>query len=154
MYNEQWPLWIMRSINKSFYASLAASNLYIEGMTRDTRTLEKFFELRVDGPKATEESKDYWKLEVIVNILVMVAKVDDQNNIEDQYIGLASAALSSAINVYRYGKTAESILNDDSLLGCLKRMPVIEPHRFGIIEPDTAIIQATVEARYKMFISV
>ncbi len=154
MYNKQWPLWIMRSINKAFYDSLAVHDLYIEGMTRETRELEKFFELRADGPKATEESKNYWKLEVIVNILIQIAKVDDTNNIEDQYIGIASAALSKAINVYRYGTTAESILNDETLLGCLSRMPIIEPHRFGLIEPSTDIIHATVEARYEMFISV
>lgn len=155
--NPNWPRWIFASVSKHFAdaASAASIPLFIEGQHRATRELKNFFELRVDGPTLREVSKGCWIFRVEINILVQSVMTDTNYHTHHQNVGVAAAALTSTISVYKKGNNAQ---DDQSFVGCLQllqdreRRDFVEINHFGQIDTKTKLMQASVEGHYKMIL--
>lgn len=156
--NKNWARWIHASIGDHFTTRFTNESvpLFIEGQHRDTNEIQHFAELRIDGPRLYEVSKDCWLFRVEVNILLTSA-MDDANYLTiQQNVGIAQASFTT-INAYRYGNGPD---DDDSFLGCLRLLQsrtsrdFLEANQFGQIDIKTHILQATVEGHYKMLLNV
>ena len=156
--NKNWARWIHASIGDHFANHFNAESvpLFIEGQHRDTTDIQHFGELRIDGPRLYEISKDCWLFRVEVNIL-LTSSMDDLNyHVIQQNVGIAQAGFTT-INAYRYGNGPD---DDDSFLGCLKLLQssehrdFLEANQFGQIDIKTHILQATVEGHYKMLLTI
>ncbi len=152
--DKSWARWIKASIRVHMRPLLEAGHpMFIEGQHRDTDALPNFFELRVDGPRLRNVSKDCWKIRVEINILCQSVMNDTDSDIIDDMVGLAQSALTNLIEVFRYGNRPT---DDDSFLGCLKRqdskrdVDFLEANRLGQIDIQTKLLQSMVEAHYVM----
>jgi len=92
-FNVNWDRWIKSSVAKHFNdESLIGINenqtvLFIEGFERNTDGKKDWIEFRLDGPYYEETTKGHWKIEIEVNILVVVneRKIHiDQNILKDE----------------------------------------------------------------------
>ena len=154
--NKNWSRWIHASIGEYFTNHFAVDSipLFIEGQHRDTNTLQDFGELRIDGPRLTEVSKDCWLFRVEVNILLTSVMNDVNYHRIQQSVGIAQAGFV-VIPVFRYGTPG-----DDSQLGCLQLLQsklsrdFLEANQFGQIGMKADILQATVEGHYKMLLNI
>ncbi len=152
--NKSWARWSKASVSKHFSDILTPVHpMFIENQHRDTDEEANFFELRMDGPRLEEVSKDCWKLRVEINILCQsVMNETDYHLIEDM-VGLAQSAFTNAIPVNRYGNR---LGDDDSFLGCYViqqdkgNLDFIEANRLGQIDIRTKLLQSMVEAHYIM----
>lgn len=165
--NKSWARWSKASISKHFQDLLSPAPinepfdpndplsfpLFIEGQHRDTDAIPNFFELRVDGPRLLEVSKDCWKLRVEINILCQSVMNDSDYHIIDDMIGLAQSAFTNSIPVCRFGIRPD---DDDSFVGCyviqqaVETVDYIEGNRLGQIDIQTKLLQSMVEAHYVM----
>ena len=149
---EHWPRWIFASVSKYFSEIAASSDLhyFIEGTHRITKEHKKFIEFRMDGPNITEVSKNYFQIDVEINMLWSFNQ-DHENFHESQRItGILLAAMTD-ICIYRYG---DEFVDNDELLGTLslrqdKKNP-IRVNNFGQIRPDVKLMQGTVEGTFRM----
>lgn len=155
MINVNWARWIHASINKQFNDNCHSTvKLYIEGTERNTRAIKNFLELRIDGPKIDEISRNYYRLYVEINILAQALLDVDIYQLQ-RLVGLAQS-LFVDIPVYKYGTGTE---DTEALLGCLQRITsvrgseFIDATNFGQIAPDNKINQATIETHYEMFLN-
>jgi hypothetical protein len=154
-----WDRWVFASICQHFDNRRGTIPMYVEGTHRDTETIKDFFELRVDGPWITEESKNCWKLYTEINILCQSAKDFKDFHRLRKMTGIVSQACTDYIEVFKFGK---DVWDDQSLVGCLKRMDTgygksqerIQITHFGQIEPRVELEQASVEAHYEMILFV
>lgn len=148
--HKDWPRWIFASLCKHFDTHRDELPLIIEGQELPTNTAMDKIELRIDGPRGTELSKDYWYLYMEINVLV--SSVIDNANLHKIHtsVGIVAAAFHGQIPVYKYGKNAG---DDDTLLGCLQliqdrgRNPISINH-YGQPDPETRILQSSVEGHY------
>ena len=126
-------------------------------MDRQTKDLEEFAEIRIDGPKINQLSKDYWRLYIEINILIQTVMDDDDLHRLYRNIGDVNMAFQNCISVYKYGTGDD---DDDSQLGCFKLVTDrfdrenIVTSNFGQIDKSVRLQQATVEAHYEMFLSL
>lgn len=142
--NPLWIHWIVSSINKHFYSYKGIYPMFFEGQHRDNNP-ETLFETRYDGPYFTEQSKDFWKIEVDINILIKSIVKNDlylNQKMQMQII----PAFTSGLNIYRYN-------DDDSLFICLRPETrrggrMYDINNYGLIEPNIDIIQSTIRAKY------
>jgi len=159
MIDKNWSRWIFASVSNHFNNRKEDLPLFIEGQHRDTRedqkepgTVNEFLELRMDGPKLTETSKDDWNLYFEINILVQVTMDDFNATRIHRNVGIVAAAFTD-IGIFKVGKTDD---DDGSLLECLRliqdkrRREAIVVSHFGQIEPKTKLIHATVEGHYEV----
>ncbi len=157
--NKGWARWSKASISKHFSDLLTPTYpLFIENQHRDdTDELPNFFELRVDGPRLEEVSRDCWKLRVEVNVLCQSVMNETDYHIIDDMVGLAQSAFTNSIPVFRYGNR---LGDDDSFLGCYiiqqdrSTIDFIEGNRLGQIDIRTKLLQSMVEAHYVMDLQV
>ena len=152
--NKSWARWSKASISKHFDDLLSSSfPLFIENQHRDTDEKTDFFELRVDGPRLLETSKDCWKIRVEVNILCQSVMNDKDYHIIDDMVGLAQSAFTNEITVCRFGTR---VGDDDGFLGCfvlqqdIRTIDFIEGNRLGQVDIQTKLLQSMVEAHYVM----
>lgn len=155
--NKNWTRWLVSSVAKHFDALRGTLPMFMEGQDRTRLTSSRLIELRFDGPFIKEESKNYYSLEVDVNVLVQNGIDDDDFYTIYTDTGIVSAAFTQTIPVYKYGNTAD---DDDSLLSCLYLVPhgrgkdTVMIQHFGQIEPKTRLLQSTVEGQYMMYLSL
>lgn len=157
--NKNWSRWIHASVGDYFTNHFGAESLplFIEGQHRDTNDLQHFAELRIDGPRLTEVSKDCWLFRVEVNILLTSNMNDGNYHTIQQNVGIAQSGFVN-IDVFRYGNFSAE--DDDSFLGCLRLIQdrtsrsFLEANQFGQIDIKTHILQATVEGHYKMLLNI
>lgn len=155
MLNANLDRWIFASISKHFNDHKGARTLYVEGMIRDTRLLQDFIELRVDGPYYTEVSKKYWKLYIEINVLCQSTKDSKNFHKMRQLTGEVFKMFEPCISVYKYGTGIE---DDQSFVGILQRMDEeasrnnIQVSQFGQVDPVNQLEQSTVEAHYNMLL--
>jgi hypothetical protein len=141
--------------------------LFIEGMDRDsagqtsldggkvisTADLTDFAEFRMDGPQIQEQTKNYFEINVSVNILAKATMDNDIHKIY-RHLGIIEAAFTNIIPVFKCGNGPED--NPDELLGCLvlqtNNAERVRTNNFGQIREDLKVIQVTVEGHYKMFL--
>jgi hypothetical protein len=151
--NKSWARWIKASVSKHFDDRKEDVHLFIENQHRDTDEVKEFIELRVDGPRCLEVSKDCWKIRVEINLLIQVVMNDKDYHRIDDIVGIVQAAFTNSIPVYRYGNRTG---DDDTFLGCLRILmdpstrDFLEANRFGQIDIRTKLLQSTVEGHYEM----
>jgi len=159
--NPNWARWVFASV-ATYLKHVAQQQqlpVLIEGL--DERTTEFMSatdrcEVRITGPFTRELSRDYFQVEVVVNVL-FVSRYEEQKN---QYAiiqktGVFQEAMDGAIAVYRYGSGADD--DEHVLVGCLSpaqgRHDAIRVMHFGQINPTDRLKQSMVDARYRMEIS-
>ncbi len=155
MSNANWPRWIYASTTKHFQAIADAYpiSMYIEGVERDTRNESKWLEFRMDGPQTTELSKNYFRLDIEINILWSVHLDSIDFHDQQRIFGMLVEAMTD-ICIHKYG---EGVGDDDSLLGTLILQQdlnnPIRGNNFGQVRPDTQLVQGSVEGTYRMYLS-
>lgn len=150
--NPNWSRWIAASINKHFNDVLSASNLplYIEGTDRRTDCIQDYAELRYTGPRFTELSRNYWQIDIDLDVLV-VSKTNDANiYTPETEVGVVLAAFTEDIAVFTYGD------DPNVQLGCFRLSPDnpgVIVNNFGYPRDQVRLRQASVEATYRMNLS-
>lgn len=146
-----WIRWIYSSINKHFIDAKGSLPMYLEGDERTLQDEAEFYELRIDGPFILQTQKDYYFIDVEVNVLIQTHMDDRRLYNVQEAMGQIVKAFTNAICVFKYG---DYIFDDQTLLGTLKLKTDlnerVETNYFGIIKEDTRLTQATVEGHYRM----
>jgi len=142
--NPNWNKWILISVIKHFQV-LATTNDWhfpIPGTISTNSIHDRFFELKLDGPKVTQLSRDYFRLLFGVNILY---STDIETNYQDDVImsGLIAEAFSE-ICVYKWG-------DGDEYLGRFTPIKDTVVNNFGIVK-DTRIKQGSIESVYEIYL--
>lgn len=151
MINKNWTRWIFASLTKWFDSQKQGIPLLIEGDEQEAGTLKDYFEFRFNGPFFWEQSKNTFKIEVVVNILV-IHKLGQGNlhSLHDK-IGIAASAFATNISIMKYGSGED----DDRTVrfGCMVR-DSNEPvgiTQLGQVDPQVKEMQAMVQATYCMY---
>jgi hypothetical protein len=152
------PRWMAASINDYFNTQLASlpngAKLFFEGQTnRTVQNFPAYVEMRHDGPQIRELSKDYCSLYVEVNALITVRQTSFVYQYEELIGKVVGAFMSGPIHLYKYGPTQPDP-DDQSLIGCLYLLQdgwrhKLEVNRFGQIQTDVRLQQASVEGHYE-----
>ncbi len=152
MFNVSWPKWIWASFAKHFYdaADDAGILIHIEGEERKTQTLAEYSEFRLLGPQVEELSKNCFRFECRLNILVSV----DEKNINRFRVheigGIFLASFATSIAMLKLG-SAE--IDDQDQFGCMDIRGKASWNYYGKIKDDTTLLQGTVDGRYQMTLS-
>lgn len=153
-YDENLPRWFEASILKWIDDNKPTNSfVFYEGQERKTSNYRAWFEVRIDGPLSRELTKDHWLHNLEVNVLCSVGIEKQFYNIVTM-LGAMAKILDTPIPVFKYGNGPDD--NSMTKLGCLtldntdKRGIII--HKYGQIEPKIKLIQATVEARYYLYL--
>ncbi len=140
--NENWPRWIYASASKVFQtvANAYPIHLFLEGTKRDTDQKSNFIEFRMNGPRVTEISHGYFRLDLEINILYSIS-IGPDFHLPYKIAGKIVETMGD-ICIYKWG-------DGDALLGTLilKRQPVVVSH-FGQARADTDTVQGTIEGAY------
>ncbi len=151
MLNPAWNRWIYASL--SFHFSEARQNIpfYVEGQIRPT-TVYNFAEYRQDGPFYNEVNPDHWHIDVVAAILVQIVQDDADIHKLERWSGIFASAFEQSICCYRYGDEQN---DDGGQFGVLQLKPgqLIRIDKFGQVQAATRILQASIEARYRMDLS-
>ncbi len=152
--NPNWVRWVMASIFKYFDDAKGPYFLHIEGTERATKDLDKWAELRVNGPHIFERSKKDWELSCEINVLVS-AQANSPNCYDYPTLsGWFAALFASTIHIYKFGS---EVGDDQSYVGCLQIQSngneKIQVSHFGVIEPGSNLQQGSVDAHYNMYLS-
>ena len=148
--------WLYASGAKHFAAIAARKNIpfYIEGDNRNTHELPEYVEYRMDGPWTIIPAKGERYEYVDINVL---ASITQGRNLyrSQEVIGSLASGFTLTIPVYKLGDESQ---DDGSKIGCLKLRreldQQIEMNQFGIIKPDSRIIQHTVEGHYRLVLDL
>jgi len=147
---EHLPRWSAIAFNKAVFAVAGSTPVYLEGDERTTNCEENFFEVRLDGPDLTRQTKSETEWEVTVDVLAN-CKIDPRDHYAvERLLGTALMAFTDTVLVKRWGDGDE---DDDSSVGCFQLDGKITVNKFGIVDKDTRIVQATIAATYKMSLS-
>jgi hypothetical protein len=148
--------WVYASGAKHFSAIAARKGIpiYIEGDNRNTHDLSEYVEFRMDGPliqiPAKGERYEFFDINVLASI------TQGRNLYRPQeVVGAIASGMTLTIPIYKLGDESQ---DDGSKIGCLKfRRELdqnIEINQFGIVRPDTNIIQHTVEGHYRLVLEL
>lgn len=152
--NPNWDRWIISSVVQDFDAWNKARSTpypkYVEGEERKTNREQSWLELRFDGPSKFQYSKDFWKLELEINVLCSAGVDLDLFHI-NKMVGDVSSWFKVAFCVYKYGDTVG--VDDPSVFVGTLQQTKIDRHnllvrQYGQIEAKTKLNQATVAANY------
>lgn len=144
--NETLPEEIARAIFMHIN-EVTGLKIYIDGQDRDTNKFPEFVEVRYDGPFLRTAGKSSWLMEYDINLLVQTESGKNIYALE-KVCGKLYAKLAQDISIISDGLTiACSTLKTDF-------RQKLQINRFGRIEPDINILQATVEARHEFSIEV
>lgn len=150
MMDPNWPRWIKASCRTWFDNQRQGITIfYSEDSERESRPSD-YSELRVNGPDISEHSKGCYTLDVEVNIIVVSIKNDKDADILERNVGIFINAFVD-INVFRFG---DGLNDDGSYVGCLvldDKRP-LEITNFGQIQPETRMIQTSIDGLYHMYL--
>lgn len=141
--------WTYASIVKLLRSNLDGLNIFIDAYDRSIN-LDKWIEVRVDGPNTTQLGPSNWNCKWEINILV-----NARHNSTDAFafrtlMGQVASALPNSIEVYKYGSTAE---DTGAFVGCLRRIvgrrDTLQCGYFGL-KPNADIEQGCVEDHYEI----
>jgi len=155
--NANWSRWIFASVIQHFDARKADLFLYVEGEHRETEGKPNVMELRMDGPYTTEVSKNYFRVFIEVNVLIQTAVLNVDLYQHRTNIGAAEAAFTNSILLYKLGGLAG---DTGDLVGCLRLesdwrgRERVQTSDFGLVRPNTPVLQATIEGHYEIFLEV
>lgn len=155
------PRWMQRSMRVHFdtYLALTASgfNVFYDGQNRDTNKYTEYFEFRIDGPRIGHIQKGFRTFTCEVNVLCTVQPTKSLDTMA-RMTGIATSAFTNAIEWKRYGKVAESVLNDGSSIGCAllqtDRGSAVKTNNFGVIGPKQNIEQSAVHGIYMLQVEI
>ncbi len=153
--NKNWTRWIFASFTKHFDSMKDGVHLFIEGDDNNTVERTDYFEFRMNGPHLSEESKDWWKIQVTVNILI-VHKMNNRSTHDfHTNIGKMVAAFTKSVGMFRFGTGLD---DDNQLFGCMQIMTdkdhAIQVEHLGQVNPDIKEMQAMVQGSYCMYLEV
>ncbi len=145
--------WLYASTSKYFNTIALTNDLhfFVEGTNRETNEQQKYIEFRLDGPNITELSKNYYRLDVEINILWSFNQDDEDFHAPESLKGILMDAMQN-ICIYKFGDGPN---DDDSLVGVLQlkqnQRIVTRVNNFGQIRPDVRLLQGTVEGSFNMY---
>lgn len=150
---EHWPRWTWATMTKHFEKYKKTWQYYIEGHDYPREKVEDKIEFRMDGPFSTNIAKNQYKVEIEINILVISMKDDKDAHKMQRIVGSIFSGFLDNLPVYKLGSGE---MDDQSVWGCYQlkggnREKVVISH-FGLVEPATRMLQATVEGHYQMII--
>ena len=159
--NPNWARWVFASV-ATYLKGIANSEhlpVLIEGLDdRTTAFMEATdrCEVRITGPFTKELSHNYFRIEVVVNVLFLSRYEEEKNQYAVMHkIGVFHEAMDGAIAVFKYGN--EQGDDEHALVGCLSpvqgRNDAIRVMHFGQVDPTNRIKQSMVDARYRMELS-
>jgi len=149
--------WIIASARKYFH-TFSRYPMFYEHTGPKTLTLPngrpitEYTEFRLDGPYTQQITKRETHYEIEINVLC-VTTVDQGNadKIEDVLGSIHSIFSKGNFPVLRYG---DSSIDDESHIGCMllrtDKREEVRVSRFGQANPDTRVLQASVEGHYQM----
>lgn len=110
-----------------------------------------YAEFRMDGPFIRRVTRNEIHWDVEINILVHAGISLRYSDEIETVLGIMAAAYEYSIPVYKYG---DNVGDDQSQIGCLiivtEKGEDIEVSRFGQVNPDTKLAQASIDGHYKM----
>ncbi len=149
MYNSNWARWIYSSVVVHFNNNRGTLPMFVEGDNRETQNVNKYFELRVDGPYSTEISRNYYKLEIEIGTVVCSIMQNIELYTQAELSGQVAKIFTPTIEVYKFGDGPD---DDGSLLACLYlkqgRKEKLEIKHIGRVSPDTRLNRSIVEGHY------
>lgn len=141
------PRDIHRSVFKYIVANYTLTPVFIEGDTQRDKKVP-YVELRMDGPWLKPESKNLVHCSFDVNILIQVSIMDSLYKISE---------IGGALLNILYG-SIDIVDSDDTQLGCATtntdRRNSMQLNRYGLIDPQSEIMQATVEVRFDVTLEI
>lgn len=142
----QFNRWVKSSVNKFFIDRAGDIPMFIEGSVRPKA--QAWCECRVDGPYNTALTRNQWKVDIEVNILVVVQHDRNVYQIDD-LTGHMSSLFKYCIPVYKLGDWNDDFANNQCKIGdlILKTNPPIRTTLFGKTREDP-VTQASVEGHY------
>lgn len=150
------PKWIQLSALKHFTDNISDLHTFVEGQERRTNQESDWCEIRVDGPWLKQLTRI--DLEVYFEINVLVSTVIDPENFAKESINIGKVLVAfTTFNIYKYGNEVD---DDSTLVGCFQMLPRddlrerLEIARFGQIDPNLNLLQATVEGHYETILTV
>lgn len=148
--NENWIRWIWASLTKSFNERRQGVSMFFVGHDHQKDLGDSYFEFRLDGPIIDEPSKDYFVIDVFINLLV--SSIRDETDVHriHRLTGIGTACFLNEISVYRYGS---GNIDDQSLLGCLQLQEKLIVTQYGIEPPTGNLMRTTVEGHYRMVLN-
>jgi len=154
--DKNWARWIFASFTKHFDSKREGITLFIEGDDAKTADLSDYFEFRLNGPYLWERSKNWWEIQVTINILVVHKRNDNSIHTLHTNVGIMMAAFEKAIKMYKFGTGVD---DDESMLGCMqiitdKDNPSPQVDHLGQVNPDVKEMQSMVQASYCMYLEV
>lgn len=153
--NKNWPRWIYVSAAKHFNNNKGDIPLIIEGQSRDQDPKREVAEFRMNGPIYRNPSGGYWAVDVNIETFLSIAHNEQDSYKVHRIIGQFTTAFPRSILVYKYGDQEE---DDQSFLGCLmikdEGNDTIIVNNFGIVSADIPMYQVSINASYKMELSV
>lgn len=150
---ENLSRWLYASCSKYISGRADGIITFFEGADRP-KNAKTFAEFRMDGPRLTLLSRNYWQIWVAINVLVQNTMDDDGFHGKHVAIGKIVDAMNTPIPVYKFGDG----ISDDStvLVGCLEmihdKFNRLQVNHFGQIDKTVRLEQATVEAHYLMYL--
>lgn len=153
----QWARWIYASCAKHFNARRAGLYLHVEGQERQTEDLKEWLEFRLDGPYFDEQTRGNFRVDVEINLACMAVQTKKAYRIHE-VSGIAQAAFTYGIELYKLGNVGDDPANTGDLFGCLTLLPKdkerVVSSFFGKVQAASDLYQATVEGHYRAFISI
>lgn len=159
-YDPNWPRWFQASVAKHF-KTVANTNSYsslVEELEERTAAFQESpqrVEIKINGPFAKEVSKDYWRFEVDVYVLIS-SHMDGA--LDNAYRGTTMAGImaEAAATTIPVNKLGNGVDDDQSLIGCLTLRrgndESIKVFHFGEIDPVNRLRQLGVDVRLEMFL--
>jgi hypothetical protein len=144
--NSNWVRWITASCIKHFDDGKGSYSVFAEGDERQTDQLQNWAEVRIGGPNVEEVSKDYFRIDVEINILLTTV-IDQTDAYAHQRLVGHFHSLFSCINVFRYG-------DGNNYLGTLQLSPSpVVIVTYGVMQFPTRVLQSTINGRFSMHLS-
>lgn len=145
---DNWTRWTVAAFFKAAKeVEISQYPVYFEGDEKTTRLERNFVEVRLDGPDFEEVSKDYYRLDVVLNLLVN-SKLDPNDVYAiSRVVGQYQRAFANNIQVYKVGT---GVADDGSWFGCYQIQSKIEQNKFGVVSKDSRVEQITLEASYRL----
>lgn len=154
MFNENWPRWLVASVNKHF-SQLEDEDIkvFYEGQVRQTADWDDFVEVRVDGPYWRQTTRNNYIVRIEVNILIQHSISPAKNLYTITTINGKVGRCMSTIPVYKLGSETG---DDGTQIGCLELVsnPASRDwtrhNEFGQIETKTSLRQESVEGHFQI----
>lgn len=154
--NPNWGRWIFATMSGNFKSRFEGTfGTFIEGTHRGLPANTELLEFRMDGPMWKQPSRNYFILDVEINILVRSFMDDKDYHKMRRSTGEVAAWLAKNHCIYRYGDGPD---DDNSLLGTLQLKnrtfrELLRVNHLGQIDPQYMLEEATVEASFQMYLT-